>query len=80
MLGGCIYSLNTPLNISNCQFLDNFGINGGVFYALNTPNFTISNSMFLDNMAYQSGGVFYVIDSQGESNQAYFRNQSIILS
>ncbi len=49
--GGAIYSENSIINITQCSFTNNFALNGGVFYLVNTPSIIIANSSFDTNIA-----------------------------
>ena len=72
--GGAIYSENTKINITNCNFTDNFALYGGNFYLVNTPSISITNTTSQSNMALYSGGFAFIIDNLPSSQFATFLN------
>ena len=65
-VGGCPYHSGqnfclkpTVVNIDDCTFTSNVGINGGAIYANSDSDVTITNSEFTANEGTGSGGAIY---------------------
>ncbi|KAL4495476.1 hypothetical protein ABPG72_020217 [Tetrahymena utriculariae] len=57
------------IQISNSQFINNLGINGGaLFIENNSIQFNVSNSTFQGNVAKANGGAIYFKEQQGIIN------------
>lgn len=44
-------------------------MNGGVFYFYNAGNIFIANSIFINNIAFKGGAIYF--DYEGEKNKGY---------
>ncbi|MHC4639060.1 MAG: S8 family serine peptidase, partial [Planctomycetota bacterium] len=72
--GGAIAAENAAyIEIDNCTFADNNGINGGAIYWINSP-VQISDSQFIDNKAYNGGAVMMAATDDSKIARSTFEN------
>jgi len=57
--GGGIYNPNSALNIRDCIFRDNDAVRGGAIYSVGVGFPHMTNCLFYDNEASESGGAIY---------------------
>jgi hypothetical protein len=80
--GGCIYT-TAPLDINNCQFLNNAAGDGGAIYsAFGASNITIDSTIFNDNTSLSRAGAIDIVTGSGNlviSNCSFDNNVSSTL-